>query len=63
MQLKLGLVLLITAPAAMLQLEPPALEAMLTTVRPPSAGEGKVKVSLSVTAAAVDGPLLRKDST
>ena len=47
------------------QLEPAAVELMSSTVRPLSAGAeaGNVKVSLSVTFSAGEGPLLRNEST
>ena len=62
LQLKLLLPGASTAPAAMVQVEPGALDAMLTTVTPLSP-TGKVKVSAKETPSAGDGPLLRKDIT
>ena len=50
------------APAAMVQLEPALLEAIEITVPPLSPGGNEI-VSVTVTAAAGDGPLLRYEST
>ena len=57
-QLKLLAAGVICAPAAMLQLDPLRLELTDTTVKPVSPALAKVKVSLTTTPWASDGPLL-----
>ena len=61
-QLKAGAAGVSWAPAAIEQVEPAAVEAIDTTVKPLSP-PGKLKLSLTTTPVAVDGPLLRNEST
>ena len=61
-QLKTLLAGVSCAPAAMVQVDPALLEAIEITVPPASPG-GKAMLSVTLTAAAGDGPLLRYEST
>ena len=62
LQLKVSLTPLSTAPAAMLQLDPALDDDICVTVAPVSPA-GKTIVSVTMTPAAVDGPLLRNEIT